>query len=270
VQAGSQVGSQPNTQSNEPPRERWDSILQNAREKARQEANTQWEQRFQPYQDFERDPWSAIETWLGNAEKHSLYRDKVKEWVGKRGQPAPVPQEPAPDVPIVDGNGNITGKTYSAERLKEWQRWNEAQFQAKFEERFSPLEQRERERQEQAREQQLWDRATSNAKETLTELRQLPYFKEHEAAVKQALMDNPKWGSNVHQAFNHVMMTQILPTLSQAEQRSAIQQLQNAGAASTVAPNSTTVGTPKFKSFGTAAQYYAEHPEEAAAMAGRR
>ena len=259
--------------SGEPPRERWNDILGNARTKARAEAEAEFKQRYSKYDEFESDPWAAVQGWLSHAGKHSLYGPMVKDWAGKHLKsfegPDHLAAEPKPNVPIVDAQGNITGYTYDDKTLREWQRWNEQQLNARWEERLSPLEQREQQRQQREEVQEVHQTAMSNAHTTLTALRQQPYFKEHEPAIRQALLEHEEWGDNVHAAYNHVLVTQILPTLSQAEQRQVVDQLTGKGAGSTVPAGGTAHGVPKFKSFKDAAKYYEAHPAEAAAMANR-
>lgn len=253
-----------NGTSNEPPRERWDSILSNARDKARREA-------LQPYETFERDPWTAVQNWLSNAEQHSLYGEKVKAYYQSRQQQAQPAQEPAPDVPIVDPNGVVTGYAFSAERQKAWQRWNDQQTQAKYDARLSPIENHLKQQQQERQFQQVQQQAHHEASQTLTALRAQPYFKDHETEIGAALQEHPEWGANVHQAYNHVLVTKILPTLSSAEQASVITSLQQQGAATTVAPSGTTGNRPNFKGdFGKAMAWFSDHPEEAKVMAGRR
>lgn len=271
-QTQSQGGAQP--QSGEPPRERWDSILSNARTKAAQEARqaaeSEFNQRFQPYKDFETDPWTAVQQWLEKAERHSVFGPMVKQHYQSRQQQAHPQAEPQPDVPIVDGNGQVTGKTYSAERLNEWQQWHHQQNQAALDARLSPLEARAKADAEREQVRQLNERSAQWAAQTMTELRKQPYFKENEQKIGQALLDHKEFGSNIHQAYNYILATEILPNLSAREAQSVINSLQDAGNATTVAPGTTTAGKPKFKSYGEAAEYYSKHPDEAAAMAGRR
>ena len=259
--------------SGEPPRERWNDILGNARTKARAEAEAEFKQRYSKYDAFESDPWAAVQGWLSEAGKHSLYGPMVKQWAGQHlksyEEPNHVTAEPKPNVPIVDANGNITGYTYDDKSLREWQRWNEQQLNARWEERLSPLEQREAQRQQREDRQEVQQIAQANAHTTLTTLRQQPYFKEHEPAIRQALLEHEEWGDNVHAAYNHVLVTQILPKLSQAEQQQVVEQLTGKGAGSTVPAGGTAHGVPKFKSFKDAAKYYEAHPAEAAAMANR-
>ncbi len=260
-----QVGT---PQSGEPPRERWNDILDNTRKKTRAEVEAEYQSRYGKY-----DPLTAVMDWLEKAEQHRLYGPLIKQHYQTRTQtakPAEIPPEPQPDVPIVDENGHITGKTYSADRLREWNRWNGVQQKAELDARFGPIEERERQRQQAAEEQQLRSQAEDNAKQILTELRQQPHYKENEPAIADILQAHPEWGANVHRAYMHFMHTVVLPKLSVAEAQSTIDSITKQGEATTVAPGTTAVGQPRFKSFASAAKYFAEHPDEAATMAGRR
>lgn len=256
----------------EPPRERWNDILANARQKTRTEVEAEYQQRFEPYKQFEEDPWGAVQNWLERASSHSHYGPILQDYFSKRGQArqAQAPQEPKPDVPIVNEQGQVTSYTYSADALKQWREWNNSTLQQQFDEKFRPIEQREAQRQQRETVQEIRQEADRMADTTLGELRQVPHFKENEALVRQAMVDHPEWGANPHRAFNYVLQTHVLPNLSRAEQGRTIEALTGKGSGNTIAPGSTVNATPKFKNFGEAARYFEAHPEEAAAQAGRR
>ena len=253
------------TPSNEPPRERWDDILKNAREKTRRETEAEYRQRYGKYDAFERDPWKAVQEWLDQASNHSIYGQHVQQWAQKFNKPAAVGEEPQPDVPIMDAQGHITGYTYSADKLKQWHKWNQDQSNTALESRFNKLERGAQELQEyrsQVQSQQ-W------AHQTLNDFRAKPYFKEHEARIREVLEEHEEWGDNLHAAYNHVLISEILPTLSQAEQSKALTNLNNKAAGNTVTPGASVTGKPKFKNFGDALEYYAKHPDEAKADSQR-
>lgn len=256
----------------EPPRERWADILDHARQKTRAEAEAEFARRFEPYAAFERDPLTAVVQWLEQAEQHSVYGPLVQQYLNGRLKATARPEpgeEPKPDVPLVNDQGQVTGMTFSDKGLKAWHQWNEVRLKGEWDERFGKLERSNAERASRDEQQAIQHQAVSQAHETLTTLRQVPYFKDHEPAIRQALVDHPEWGDNVHAAFTHVLTTQILPGLGQAEQRSAVQALTGKGAATTISPQGTASAAPKFKSFRAAAEYYDQHPDEAAAMARR-
>ena len=254
-----------------PPQERWESILTNARAKTRAEVEQEYRQRYSKYDQFEQDPWAAVQDWLGQAERHSLYGPMVRQWAQQRSAPPPgtPKEEPQANVPIVDANGNIVDYTYSDKALRQWQAWNKAQLDTELDQRFGALEQHAARQARRDEQQSEAYEAYSRASTTLGQLRRMPYFSEHESAIRQALEEHEEWGDNVHQAYNHVLLTQILPTLSQAEQRRVVGSLTGKAAGSTVAPGGTAPAAPRFKNFLEAAEYYSTHPDEAAAMANR-
>ena len=117
---------------------------------------------------------------------------------------------------------------------------------------------------------QLEHQSRTTAQTTLRELRTQPYFTRHEPAIKQALIDHPEWGDNVHRAYVHVLTATVIPGLTRTEQAKVLDHLKTQAAGASVHPGSASAsGPPKFKSFGEAARYYAEHPDEAGAMAQR-
>ncbi len=252
---------------NEPPKERWETILKNARDKTRSEVDAEYRQRYGRYDQFENDPWGAIQGWLQQAQGHSLYGPLVKSWAQQQfEQTQQRTAEPEADVPVYDANGHVTNKVFSDKQLRAWQQWNQQAQQAELEQRLSPLEQ-QAERATQ-REQQM--KAHYDASQTLTKMREMPYFKEHEGDIREALDAHPEYGDNIHAAYVDVMVSKILPQLGQSEQQKVIDQIQNKQTGATVSPTGVAPARPAFKNFREAAEYYAAHPEEAKAMSERR
>ncbi len=258
------VATQP-TPPAEPPRERWDSILDNARQKTRREVEAEYRQRYGKYDAFERDPWRAVQEWLEQASDHSIYGQHVKDWAQRYTKPTDPGQEPPPDVPIMDAQGNVTGHTYSAQKLKEWHKWNQTQSNSALDQRFAKLERNNQELAEYRSQMQSREWAS----QTLNDFRAKPFFKEHEARIREVLEEHEEWGDNLHAAYNHVLISEILPKLSQSEQTKALTDLNKKASGNTVTPGASTPAKPQFKNFKDAAEYYSKHPEEAAAMANR-
>jgi hypothetical protein len=261
--------AQPSGQPNEPPRERWNDILDNARRKTRAEVAAEYQER---YGRFEQDPWGAVQEWLDSASKHSVYGPLVNQWTTarvKQSAPPDLGEEPQADIPVVDVQGQVTSHTYSDKQLRKWQKWNQAQSQQALDQRLGSIEQQQQAWQQREQQAHIMQQAHQGAAQTLGALRQQPYFKEHEADIRQALMEHEEWGDNVHAAYNWVLTNKILPTLSQAEQRAVVDSINNKATGASISPRGTATGTPKFKSFKDAARYYEEHPDEAAAAANR-
>lgn len=249
--------------------------MTNARTKTRAEVEAEFKQKYGRFDGFDENPYGFAESLIDQLASHPQYEKQLlakaaRLLQARRGATPQTVDEPQPDVPIVDANGNQTGQTYSAKQLKAWQEWNWGQQQAKLEERFGPLEQLSQRIAQAEQTAQIQEEAVQFSTKTLTELRADPYFKEHEAKVKAALIAHPEWGADVHRAYNHVLATEVIPTLKGTEQAKVLDHLKTQAAGATVAPGqSSSSAPPKFKSFGEAAKYYAEHPEESAAMANR-
>ncbi len=263
--------------SGEPPRERWDDILSNTRTKTRSEVEAEYRQKYGWADQFQSDPYSFVDTWVDQLAAHPQYQAQIyakaaRMLQSRRGaaQPQQVAEEPQPDVPIVDGHGNVTGQTYSAKQLKQWRDWDWAQKQSTLDQRLQPLEEMRTTLEQHAVQQQVQQQADRHATETLTELRRDPHFKAHESKVKKALMDHPEWGDNVHRAYHHVLQTDILPSFTRNAESNVLGQLKTQAAGGTVNPGQNApTQAPKFKDFGDALRYFSEHPDEAAVMAKR-
>lgn len=257
----------PSPATGEPPQERWPDILDNARKKTRGEVEAEFRQKYGWADQFQTDPYTFVDAWVDQLAEHPQYQPQIlakaaRLLASRRGHTQPVEDLKA-DVPIVDANGTVTGYTYRGDVLDKI-------LDRRLNERMAPLEQQAKMQQERAQLVAVQEQSWKYAHDTLTELRQNPYFKEHEAKVSTALAAHKEWGDNIHAAFNHVLLTDILPTLSQAEQRKVVESLQQKAGASTVGPSGTGAATPKkFKSFGEAAAYYDAHPDEGEALAHR-
>lgn len=261
----------------EPPQERWPDILNNARTKTRGEVEAEYQKKYGWADEFQKDPASFVENWMAQLMEHPQHSQRfttnaARLLASRRGQmqPAAAPEKPKPDVPIQDEHGRVVGMAYSADQQEKLDAFNWQQREAKLNERFAPFEKQREEQQQQAFVQEMQAKSNESARTILTELRQNPYYKENEAKVKAALAAHEEWGDNVHAAFNHVLVTDILPNLSHTEQRKVVESLQLKAGAGGVNPGGQTASQkPKFTSFEQAAQYYAEHPDEASVMAKR-
>lgn len=254
-----------------PPEHRWPSILANARAEAQREAEQRFRQQYGWAEQFQANPYGHFEQLFDTFSNHQEYGPQLlakaaRMLQARRGQSA-VAEKPQPDIPIFDANGHDTGRrTYSAEQLEKLDEWKWSQREAALAEKNAPLQQLRDAYEQQQQYAAMQHEATGLAQSTLTDLRQDPLFAEHEPKVKQALIDHPEWGADVSRAYSFVLATQILP----GEQGKVLTQLKTQAAGSTVSPGvQTATQTPKFKTFGDAIRYYAEHPEEAAVMQER-
>ena len=267
--------------SGEPPKERWPDILAHARTKTEAEVTARLAQEYRTKygwaDQLQENPVGFYEWLHDQLASHPEHGPKILAKAGRalqsrRGQTAVSgpPERPKPDVPITDAHGNVTGYLYSDKQQDALDEWRWAQREATLNEKFAPLEALTQRIENAEHLAAIRDQADHQTTAVLADLRQQPYFKEHEAAIKTALIEHEDWGDNVYRAYTHVLTTQVLPTLSRTEQAKVLETLQQQAAGSTVNPRgSAPVQKPKFTSFAESARYYADHPEEAAAMANR-
>lgn len=228
-------------------------------------------------EEFHSNPVPYVEQWLDQLAGHPQYQQQVLAKVARmlasrRGQTVPAQnEEPTPDVPVMDAQGNVMSQTYSAPQLKKWQEWSWQQREAQLSERFAPLEQLKTRLEDMQEKAERSERSHQTAHATLTDLRSDPIFVQHEAAVKQALSEHDEWGDNVHRAYAYVLQTQVLPTFQTTAESKLLGDLKQKAMAGTVSPGvGPATQKPRFKSHGDALRYYAEHPAEAEAMANSR
>ena len=92
--------------------------------------------------------------------------------------------------------------------------------------------------------------------------------KEHQPLIAKAFSEHPEW--NLHDAYLHVLHTEILPKADQVSQAKLLDSLKTQAAGSTVHPGASTPGgIPKFKSHKEALIWFDAHPVEADAWAQR-
>lgn len=142
--------------------------------------------------------------------------------------------EPQPDMVSEDGKH----KVYSDAQLRKLREWDQRQMEAKFLSHVNPM--REFMEQSQNREHvtNIIHESRSKASEVLTEARKLPYFKENEKAIGEALAAIPKEvraevGSvaALYIAYNHVLRDKVFPTIGQKTEQEVRESLREKAAA---------------------------------------
>ena len=198
---------------------------------------------------FGRQFWSEL---AANPEHAQALRSEAARLLGMRQQqgPSPTPEaaEPTPDVEITDGNGNVVGRTYSAEALAKRDAFREAQLLQKMQQQFEPhistLKGIEQERQTLAQKAQ----ADAFGSEFVKELSALPLFDAHKAEIGKALAqvrlesDSPDAvRAAAYRAYHQI----VGPKLGNNSQQAVLADLQRKAAASTsVNPSSAKATTP--------------------------
>lgn len=239
------------TPKGEPPKERWDSILANARTKAKDEALAEWRQQHgwaesvdrgavqeaaRIGQLFQQDRVGFLRQVLAEAVADQtlapMVRSEAARVLGMRAQPT---VDLSPDVPVINANGQEVTRTYSAERVQGIVQQAIAEALAK---EVGPLKETVQSvAQERAHAAQL-HQADQVAEQIYQQALTWPGFKEHEKAVGAEWDKHPDW--SVQDAYIAV----VVPKLQAAEKARTLDELKTKAQASTVNPAAAAVASP--------------------------
>lgn len=235
---------------NEPPQEKWPQILENARTKARAEAEQQFQQQhghrlkvtdeqLAALQFAESDPvafFQQLTERITQLKPDAIpaLRSHAARVLGMRAQAAAA-QETNDDARPEPDYQDATGTPfYSAAQQERVFQWQARQLEQKFAQQIDPLRQDFATRQQRERAAADWQQADQHADQILTELRANPQFTEKQADVLK-LMTEKGW--DVHRAWSHVLSTDILPSLDTRARSAVVQQLKDKSTAATIRPN---------------------------------
>lgn len=169
------------------PFDRHTAVLENARRKAREEADQEWRQKYgwaERYQPDQVENSSRLYQWL--AQNPKGFMAWLRTQVGEDAAPTPPVEEgpPQPDLRAEDGT-----PVYSAPQLQKYMDWKDRQYRAMVE----PLEKKLTQRDEQDRMRQTAWAAKSSASGLLKYAREKwPMFAELEPSVLKSMQQNPK------------------------------------------------------------------------------
>jgi hypothetical protein len=172
----------------EPPQERWPTILENARKKASEEAQTQFQQQYaghlQLAQAMQSDPVGTITQLVAELQAHPTYGPQLKSHAARTlaaRQPKAEP-EPTPDLVSRDANGQEV-TFFSADQARKWQQWNANQMRQQMTQEFAPVMQIAQERKAEQAKQQYVAQAVDGYRPYVDELQEMPGFSENREAI---------------------------------------------------------------------------------------
>lgn len=128
--------------------------LENARLKAAQEAQAAFDRDYGwakqvPREQLERfgsiassmttDPIGFLNKFVAELQANPVHAAALRSNAGRMLAARQANAEPQPDVQIVNDQGQVTGRTYSAEGLAKRDAWREKQLLAKVEQQYGPL-----------------------------------------------------------------------------------------------------------------------------------
>lgn len=223
----------------------------------------QLEDMAQWYGRYQGDPAEFLEYAYREALNHPVHGESVKSRVGKllaslRAQPEPSFD---PDVPVMNEQGQIVQRTYSADMVKQLIAHEVSKALTPYQQDLAVRQTAEQRAQARSYYEQVADA-------DIAYVQARPFFQEHRAAILQTFKEHP--AMTLREAADYVLDHTVLPSYGQKAHAQVVSDFQQKANAQTVNPG-TPSGTarPRFKSFADAHAYYELHPEEAAAMANR-
>jgi hypothetical protein len=229
-----QSTEQPNVGAKgEPPRERWDSILENTRSKSeaagREKALAEHREALEIVERLRTDFTGTLAQLLEEGSTDPRFSEQLTSRaaaiLAARNQAAKADAEPEADLQTADG-----ALVYSAEQLRKWHQWNQTQTEKKLSQQFAPLQQLQQRLEQHQQTQQVVQQAAQVAEVKGARWKAMPHFAEHQAAIvaRQAEiyaemqgqpgfdpMGSP-WDA-LQQAYTEVVTTQAIPKLRSAQ-----------------------------------------------------
>ena len=257
----------------EPPEWRWQDILSNARDTTAKETEARVRQEIEAqyawakdltqasegerqnllswYQVLNTDPVTALSQLSQAVDANPELKARL---AATQGTAQTVPETPEPQADLQNADGTLV---YSADKLKEWQDWNQQRLTQRlnqqFEERLAPLQRAA----SYAESQRIQTTALNEAQGAIDTFRDDADFMAHTADVKAtieqdarlaALADHdPKAALDV--AWARVYREKVLPKKLQGNEAEVLEKLQRKATAGSVNPSAPTATTPqKFRS----------------------
>jgi hypothetical protein len=229
----------------EPPKERWSTILENARKKAVEETEAQ----YAWAKGTERAEFEAARTWMSLANRDPFLaldrlvqgmaqtpegKQQLATYFGRSlsqsrqaAQPQ-APEMPGPDIPTSESNGQPV--VYSAQRMQELLQWQQQQLLQQVDQRISPFKQEREAKEREARTNAYTESAISRVKDR-------PGFTEHKEDIVRAyaampVVEGEDEAAKLMQAYLDV----VGPKLTFQARQQAVADITRKASASTVNP----------------------------------
>jgi hypothetical protein len=182
------------------------------------------------------NPVAALEELYGAIQNSPHYAEQARSFAGKLlGSKAQAEDaEPQPDLIGQDANGQF--RVYSAEQLAKREAWLERRMVGQLEQRFQPLIQSHQQAQQREQQAELW----RSAEAELATYKDRPGFTEHKAEIA-ALVGQ---GKALADAYNHILVTKVIPKLQETGKAQAMADFQKQAQASSAKPSTAAPVTP--------------------------
>jgi hypothetical protein len=182
------------------------------------------------------NPVAALEELYGAIQNSPHYAEQARSFAGKLlGSKAQAEDaEPQPDLIGQDANGQF--RVYSAEQLAKREAWLERRMVGQLEQRFQPLIQSHQQAQQREQQAELW----RSAEAELATYKDRPGFTEHKTEIA-ALVGQ---GRPLADAYNHILVTKVIPKLQETGKAQAMADFQKQAQASSAKPSTAAPVTP--------------------------
>lgn len=241
----------------EPPRERWDSILANARTKARDEALAEHKDALEIITRLRSDLGGTLEQLIDEASADDRYSARIVAKAAallnaRKGQ-AKADSEPEPDLQLQDGT-----LAYSADQSRKLQEWNNRQIEKRLGEQFKPLQELQTQFTQTKEAQRQAKEAFTIATKRGAQWKTMPFFEDHKAAIlerQQAIYTEMSAAGQIdpvqapwdalQRAYAEVVTANALPKLQTQQTDSLVASAARKRAASSSDPGAAAPAQPR-------------------------
>lgn len=257
-----QTPAQPSGAKGEPPRERWDSILENARTKAREETLAAHKDHLEVVRRLQEDFPGTLAQLLEEGSIDPRFSEQLTSRaaaiLAARNKTVKADIEPEADLQTADG-----ALVYSADQLRKWHQWNATQTEKKLSAQFAPLQQLQQRFEQHQQQVQMAQEAASVAEERGATWKSMPFFADHKDAIlsRQAELYaeahaaaqrgerrfdpvNTPWEA-LQRAYAEVVSTQALPQFQSQQTNTLVAQAARKRAGSSSDPAATAPAQPR-------------------------
>ena len=222
----------------EPPREKWEHILGNARTKAREEAIAEIQTKHQRHIDWgqaiEADPRNAlhlVKDVLRDPVHGPGMRAELGKMFGSLRQPAQTTPAPAadPEPPrfLTAPDGSLV---YDPAVDQTWREWNNRQVVGEVRKEFDPLIKAHQTAKQKEAVVNLWHQTNRDVSGVIAQYKDQPHFREHKADILAHVEAQFKARPDVDPrvalglAYSHVLHSKVLPSQKTQSQQDLVAQ----------------------------------------------
>jgi len=240
------------TKPGEPPKEKWPTILDNARTKAAADAIAKYREQhgwaetinrehaeagLAMFQKWTSDPLAHIREAIAAVRSHPVYGPQLKSEAARTLAGRSEAKPPEPDVAITDAQGNVVGRTYSDAALAKRDEWLIGRVTQQLRGEIEPLKTREQARDAEAAAALSRQQAETTADAMLKEAATWEGYTDHLKDIAEAMDAHPDW--TLHQAYVDVLHRVILPARNAQAESKVLDALKQKAAGNTASPTGT-------------------------------